>query len=166
MEATDCGDCRHSCSWCVAVSASARLNIQYFCHPHSPAWRPSQGPRRTHAHAHSAAGTRMGTHTNTPYAMRLTWHGILTHTLSPLPQLPWAPWSSTFCMTRHPAPCTVASSGPRWAYSLLTCKEQGGAGSSSPFPTPSAEEEEEQQPSSLFAGPQAHGLQRPGRPLC
>lgn len=94
-----------------------------------------------------------------------------------LPQPLWACWSSTFSTTRPPARCTVASSEPRWGPpaphwvavlpSLSSSTPILSSGLSTPQ-GPSLAKRGCLQPPPIrrSLGPQAHGFQWPGRPLC
>lgn len=113
------------------------ISAETLHHPHRQL-RPSQGPRRRHAHGCSASCT----YTGRPAEM---WTHPFSHQVSHLDldqrlilpslsllalflQPPWAHWNLTFSMIRLPACCTVESSGPR-CVSLLPRLSPLGRGS-------------------------------------
>lgn len=111
------------------------ISAETLHHPHRQL-RPSQGPRRRHAHGCSASCTYTGrpagmwTHLFSYQVSHLGLDQRLTlpFRLSLFLQLPWARWNLTFSMIRLPACCTVESSGPR-CVSLLPGLPPWGGGS-------------------------------------
>lgn len=116
----------------VEITAPARLifniSAETLHHPHSPSGGGAKDPD-----AHMHMPTQLLAHTRGPTEIHIHVQPLgPSHTpvlacrlILPFPLLqpPWAHWSSTFSMTRPPALCTVASSGPRWAlpaYQVLT----------------------------------------------
>lgn len=114
------------------------ISAETLHHPHRQL-RPSQGPRRRHAHGCSASCTYTGrpaeirAHSFSHQVSHLDLDQRLTllSLLSLFLQLPWARWNLTFSMIRLPACCTVESSGPR-CVSLLPSLPPWGGGSAFP----------------------------------